>query len=45
MQGNPTSDDNVTHWDEHGFLEIREEFDEQTDTSGPETDHEVLKSD
>lgn len=25
LEGNPTSNEDVTHWDENGFLEIREE--------------------
>lgn len=29
LEGNPTQDDNVTHWDEDGFLDIREEYDEE----------------
>jgi len=33
LEGNPTTDDTKTHWDENGFLDIREEIDEN-DTSG-----------
>jgi hypothetical protein len=29
VDGNPTTDENMTHWDENGFLEIREDFDDQ----------------
>ena len=49
MNGNPTNDDNVTHWDEEGCLEIREEYDpaqdDQNETSGQESDIETLRSD
>ena len=26
MEGKPTSDENQTHWDDEGFLDIREDF-------------------
>ena len=29
LDGNPTEDENVTHWDENGFLEIRETIEEE----------------
>lgn len=46
IQGNPTTDDTITHWDEDGCLDIREEYDPQKDdTSGQETEPEVLKED
>lgn len=45
LDGQPTDDDNVTHWDENGFLDIREEYDAENDTSGHDTDHDVLRSD
>jgi hypothetical protein len=47
LNGNPTNDDKSTHWDENGLLDIREEYDPSmdNDTSGQETDHEVLRSD
>ena len=41
LKGNPTSDDTKTHWDENGFLDIREEYDAEQDTSGVDTDVEV----
>lgn len=33
LSGKETTDDSQTHWDENGFLEIREEF-EGTDDEG-----------
>lgn len=47
LQGNKTSNDTQTHWDEHGFLDIREDFtgSDENDTSGQETEAEVLGSD
>ena len=45
INGNPTENDDVTHFDENGCLDIRE-FENDNDTSGQETsDMEVLKSD
>jgi hypothetical protein len=29
LDGNPTNDDDTTHWDENGFLDIREEYGEE----------------
>lgn len=29
LEGNPTNDENITHWDENGFLEIRESFEDE----------------
>ena len=29
VEGNPTDNEDVTHWDENGFLEIREEVPEE----------------
>ena len=45
IQGNPTKDDTITHWDEEGCLDIREEYDEQVESSGVDTDVETLRSD
>ena len=48
LDGKPTSDDMKTHWDENGFLDIREteeEAESGQETSGVETDTDVLRSD
>ena len=47
MDGKPTQDDSKTHWDENGFLDIRELEEEESgqETSGVETDTDVLRSD
>ena len=48
LDGKPTTDDMKTHWDENGFLDIREteeEAESGQETSGVETDTDVLRSD
>ena len=32
LKGNPTTNDDETHWDEEGLLDIREEYVEETDS-------------
>ena len=44
MEGNPTNNEATTHWDENGFLDIRETEDEP-ESSGVETDTDFIRSD
>ena len=37
IEGNPTDNENITHWDENGFLEIREELEEEIKTEESKT--------